>query len=135
MFSKLIRSRNITVRSWAFSHETEKKKFLQIKKEPEAIKVYPLQYPNLQSNDNAPIISRERPTRNLTPKFDIPLNQFAPQDDAVLREIYKNKWKSPENAFFLSIGLLGPVNAGKSELLGKLAHRVSAVSPKAATTD
>ena len=34
----------------------------------------------------------------------------------------------------LNIGLIGPVNAGKSELVGALAHRISAVSPKAATT-
>lgn len=44
------------------------------------------------------------------------------------------KWKSPENSFALNVGLIGPVNAGKSELFGALAHRISAVSSKASTT-
>lgn len=34
----------------------------------------------------------------------------------------------------LNVGLIGPVNAGKSELFGALAHRISAVSAKASTT-
>jgi translation elongation factor EF-1alpha len=51
-----------------------------------------------------------------------------------LRQKYQGKWKSPENAYALNVGLIGPVNAGKSELFGALAYRISAVSPKASTT-
>lgn len=48
---------------------------------------------------------------------------------------YNGKWKSPENAYTLNVGLIGPVNSGKSELMGKIIGRkLSAVSPKANTT-
>ena len=98
-----------------FSHQTRKQKiFKHHEKEPEQPKVYPLQYPNLQPKDLAPIISRERPVKYLTPKYDIPLEQFMPNSDAILDKKYGGKWKSPENAYSLNIGLIGPANAGKS---------------------
>lgn len=56
-------------------------------------------------------------------------------DDIVLKDIYKNQWKSPENAYKLNVGLIGPVNSGKSQLMARLSHKVSAVSPKNNTTD
>lgn len=55
-------------------------------------------------------------------------------DDAIIKNVYNNEWKSPENAYVLNVGLIGPVNSGKSELLGRLSHKVSAVSPKNNTT-
>ncbi len=56
-------------------------------------------------------------------------------EDVVIRTLYNDKWESPPNAYHLNVGLIGPVNSGKSELLGKLSHKVSAVSPKSNTTD
>ena len=56
-------------------------------------------------------------------------------DDTVIRDIYNDKWESPENAYKLHVGLIGPVNSGKSQLLSKLSHKISAVSPKNNTTD
>lgn len=55
-------------------------------------------------------------------------------DELIRAEKYKGSWKSPENSYVLNVGLIGPVNAGKSELFGALAHRISAVSSKASTT-
>lgn len=55
-------------------------------------------------------------------------------DDAVIKSLYHDDWKSPENAFKLHVGLIGPVNSGKSELLARLSHKVGAVSPKNNTT-
>jgi small GTP-binding protein len=52
----------------------------------------------------------------------------------VLGHKYKNNWKSPENSYYMNIGVLGPANSGKSALVGSLAHKISAVSPKAQTT-
>ena len=55
-----------------FSHQDQKKKFFKINDglSPEKTPVvYPNQYPKYPLNDNAPIISRERPTRYLTPKY------------------------------------------------------------------
>jgi len=34
----------------------------------------------------------------------------------------------------MKIGVLGPTNSGKSALVGSLAHKISAVSPKSQTT-
>lgn len=51
-----------------------------------------------------------------------------------MQQKYNGKWKSPPNAYKLDIGLIGPVNAGKSQLFGALSYPISAVSPKAATT-
>lgn len=56
-------------------------------------------------------------------------------DDSVIRTIYKDDWKSPENSYKLNVGLIGPVNSGKSMLMSRLSHKVSAVSPKKNTTD
>lgn len=58
-----------------------------------------------------------------------------PNTDAILEKKYSGKWESPKNAYGLNIGLIGPANSGKSQLMGKLSHRVSAVSPKASTTE
>ena len=58
-----------------------------------------------------------------------------PNDDVVIKTVYNNEWKSPENAFKLNVGLIGPINSGKSQLLSKLSHKVGAVSPKRNTTD
>lgn len=57
-----------------------------------------------------------------------------PPQELIRANIYGGKWKSPINSYTLNVGLIGPVNAGKSELFGTLAHHVSAVSPKASTT-
>jgi GTPase Era involved in 16S rRNA processing len=57
-----------------------------------------------------------------------------PHDDAIIRQLYNDQWKSPANAYRLNIGLIGPVNSGKSELLARLSHKISAVSPKVNTT-
>lgn len=35
----------------------------------------------------------------------------------------------------IDLGLIGPVNSGKSLLMSRLGHKVSAVSPKNNTTD
>ncbi len=52
-----------------------------------------------------------------------------------MAEKYNGKWKSPENAYALNVGLIGPVNSGKSELMCRIVGRkLSAVSPKANTT-
>jgi ribosome biogenesis GTPase A len=121
---------------YCFSHGETKKKFFKIedgKKEIEP-KVYPLQYPKHPLNDTSPIIPRSRPPRFLTPKYDIPMNEFISGDDAAKFKHHNNKWTSPENAYILKVGLIGPVNAGKSQLFGALSHHVSAVSPKASTT-
>ena len=56
-------------------------------------------------------------------------------EDVVVRQLYNDKWKSPPNAYRLNVGLIGPVNSGKSELMAKLGHKVTAVSPKSHTTD
>ena len=96
--------------------------------------VYPKQYPkNLV--DSAPLVHRGRPVRFITPKDEIPEMKMMSDDDAIMRTIYKDEWKSPENAYKLNVGLIGPINSGKSELLAKLGHKVSAVSPKRNTTD
>ena len=58
-----------------------------------------------------------------------------PNDDVVIKTVYNNEWKSPANAFKLNVGLIGPINSGKSQLLSKLSHKVGAVSPKRNTTD
>ena len=67
-----------------FSHQDQKKKFFKIKDglAPEKTPiVYPNQYPKHPLNDNAPIISRDRPTRYLTPKFEIPKTLLMEGDD------------------------------------------------------
>lgn len=71
----------------------------------------------------------------LTPKDEIPELKQMSNEDVVIRTIYNDKWKSPENAYKLNVGLIGPINSGKSELMTKLSHKVSAVSPKVNTTD
>lgn len=56
------------------------------------------------------------------------------EDEDIVTDKYEGNWTSPENAYSLNVGLIGPVNAGKSQLFGALAHRISAVSSKASTT-
>lgn len=96
--------------------------------------VLPKQYPKTLV-DSAPMIERGRPVRFVTPKDEIPEMKMMMNDDAVIRELYDDNWKSPENAYKLNVGLIGPVNSGKSQLLSKLGHKVSSVSPKRNTTD
>lgn len=96
--------------------------------------VYPKQYPkNLV--DAGTMIPRGRPVRFLSPKDEVPEQKMMSNDDVVVRELYNDEWKSPENAYKLNIGLIGPVNSGKSLLLSRLGHRVSSVSPKRNTTN
>ena len=80
------------------------------------------------------MISRERPVKHITPKFEVPDEKMMMQNMLIKQTKYNGKWKSPQNSYTLNVGLIGPVNAGKSELFGALAHRFSAVSPKASTT-
>ena len=70
----------------AFSHQEQKKKFFKIKdgvKQENKELVYPLQYPKHPLTDNAPIISRERPTRYLTPYYEIPKDMMLEGDEYV----------------------------------------------------
>lgn len=121
---------------YCLSIRNRKKHFFNIKDEPEPQKslVYPKQYPS-NLTDSAPMIPRGRPVRFLTPKDEIPELKLMSNDDAVIRTLYKDVWKSPENSYRLNVGLIGPVNSGKSMLMSKLSHKVSAVSPKKNTTD
>ena len=80
------------------------------------------------------MVRRSRPVRYQTDKYEILEDKIEKEDHLVLKNNYDNKWKSPENSYVLSVGLIGPVNSGKSELMGKLGHKVSAVSPKNNTT-
>ena len=125
-----------TVANFNFSHQSRKRNFFKIKDEPAANipVVYPNQYPkNLV--DAGTMIPRGRPVRFLTPKDEIPEVKMMSNDDVVSRQLYDDDWKSPENAYKLNVGLIGPVNSGKSLLLSRLSHRVSSVSPKKNTTN
>ena len=118
------------------SHRSRKNKFFNIQ---EGVKsaiptVYPHQYPS-NLTDSTPVISRDRPPRFITPKHDLPEIKMMSHDDVIVKTIYNGEWKSPPNAYQLSVGLIGPVNSGKSELMTHLSHKVTAVSPKAHTTD
>lgn len=119
-----------------FSIKNRKKYFFNIRDEPEVTipAVYPNQYPS-NLVDASPMIHRGRPVRFETPRDEIPEIKMMSNDDAVISQIYKGEWRSPENSYKLNVGLIGPVNSGKSQLLSKLSHKVSAVSPKKNTTD
>ena len=119
-----------------FSHRGEKKHFFRIEEEEKRreLTVYPNQYPkNLV--DASPMIPRGRPVRFVTPKDELPELKQMSHNDVIVKTLYKDQWKSPENAYKLNVGLIGPVNSGKSELLARLSHKISAVSPKNNTTD
>lgn len=56
---------------YAFSHKEQKDKFFKVKDglpQDKSPVIYPDQYPKYSLNDNALIISRDRPIRYLTPK-------------------------------------------------------------------
>ena len=96
--------------------------------------VYPNQYPK-NINDTSPsLISKERPNRYLTEKDEVLERYDIPEHIRVLQNTHKGEWKSPANSHYMNIGVLGPTNSGKSALVGSLAHKISAVSPKSQTT-
>jgi hypothetical protein len=88
-----------------FSHQQQKKEFFQIKDElpVKTPAVYPKQYPTNLS-DTAPLVPRGRPVRFLTPKDEIPEIKMMSNEDVVIRTIYKDRWRSPENAYKLNVG-------------------------------
>lgn len=64
--------------------------------------------------DASPLVPRGRPVRFVTPKDEIVEIKQMSHEDVVIRTLYNDKWQSPENAYKLNIGLIGPVNSGKS---------------------
>lgn len=104
-----------------------------VKQPPAELRVYPNQYPK-EINDTSPsLISKERPVRFVTAKDEVIEKYDSPEHMRAIQS-YNPKWKSPPNSYYMDIGVLGPVNSGKSALTGCLAHKISAVSPKAQTT-
>lgn len=120
-----------------FSNTTKKARlFPHMRKEtklPE-VRIYPNQYPTNINDSDTSIISRSRPVRFTTDKNEVIEHFDIPQFLHVNREKYNSKWKTPENSYQMNVGVLGPTNSGKSALVGQLAHKISAVSPKAHTT-
>lgn len=76
------------------------------------------------------MISKDRPNRYLTQKDEVLEGCDIPEHMRVLNR-YNGKWRSPPNSHYMNVGVLGPANSGKSALVGALAHKISAVSPKA----
>jgi polynucleotide 5'-kinase involved in rRNA processing len=48
----------------------------------------------------------------LTPKHEIPEYKMMANDELI--HVNNPDWQSPPNAYALNIGLIGPVNSGKS---------------------
>jgi GTPase Era involved in 16S rRNA processing len=126
VFKLIFRLSNTTKKQKLFPHLT--------KRLPAEPKVYPNQYPVKINDSSLSLISRERPVRFVTPKDEVIEDCDIPHNIRAMSQTYKNKWESPPNSYSLNIGVLGLTNSGKSALVGRLAHKISAVSPKAHTT-
>lgn len=70
---------------FSFSHSERKKKFFKIIDGKEIVEstVYPLQYPKHPLTDTEPIISRERPVRHVTPKYEVSDEKMMMQDSFI----------------------------------------------------
>lgn len=96
-------------------------------------RVFPSQYPQVLDDPAPSMISRSRRNRFLTPKDEVVEEHDIPQHILLSKE--HPEWAPPAgSSFAMRVGVFGPTNSGKSSLVGRLAHKISAVSPKSHTT-
>jgi hypothetical protein len=55
----------------------------------------PQSIPQTSSHRSIPLISRDRPIRRLTPRYEVPNEMMMEQDEIIREKKYGGKWTSP----------------------------------------